>query len=245
MSRRGYLCAVVAMALLTACAVGPNYKRPKFDTSASYKEENGWKPSEPNDVLSRGPWWEIFNDTTLNELEEKDRHLEREREGGCGGLRPSQCAGGSGARGLLADRGWERVSGCGARVAASAGSPPVRPRSRRAAAKPSPPAASPRVIPAVKPLRPTASESPPIGPSISGAKSAAPSRATKPRRNRAPRPSPVRACPPKARSPPIISNCALKTNCRSCWTTPSSPSSFLSKSPRAAIASALPPKPMS
>jgi NodT family efflux transporter outer membrane factor (OMF) lipoprotein len=71
MSRRGYFCAVVAMALLTACAVGPNYKRPKFDTSADYKEQNGWKPSEPNDVLSRGPWWEIFSDTTLNELEEK------------------------------------------------------------------------------------------------------------------------------------------------------------------------------
>jgi NodT family efflux transporter outer membrane factor (OMF) lipoprotein len=71
MSRRFHLCAVVAMTLLTACAVGPNYKRPKFDTSANYKEENGWKPSEPNDVLSRGPWWEIFNDETLNQLEAK------------------------------------------------------------------------------------------------------------------------------------------------------------------------------
>jgi NodT family efflux transporter outer membrane factor (OMF) lipoprotein len=57
------------VALLTACAVGPNYKRPAFDTSAAYKEQDGWKPSEPNDVLDRGAWWEIYNDEVLNGLE--------------------------------------------------------------------------------------------------------------------------------------------------------------------------------
>jgi NodT family efflux transporter outer membrane factor (OMF) lipoprotein len=58
-----------SFALLTACAVGPNYKRPAVDASAAYKEQNGWKPSEPNDALDRGPWWEIFNDEVLNGLE--------------------------------------------------------------------------------------------------------------------------------------------------------------------------------
>lgn len=56
-------------ALLTACAVGPNYKRPALDASAAYKEQDGWKPSEPNDALDRGPWWEIFHDEALNGLE--------------------------------------------------------------------------------------------------------------------------------------------------------------------------------
>jgi NodT family efflux transporter outer membrane factor (OMF) lipoprotein len=56
-------------ALLTACAVGPNYKRPALDASAAYKEQDGWKPSEPNDALDRGPWWEIFHDEVLNGLE--------------------------------------------------------------------------------------------------------------------------------------------------------------------------------
>jgi NodT family efflux transporter outer membrane factor (OMF) lipoprotein len=65
---RGVLVAV-SVALVTACAVGPNYKRPKFDTSAAYKETDGWKPSEPNDVLDRGPWWEIYHDEALNGLE--------------------------------------------------------------------------------------------------------------------------------------------------------------------------------
>jgi NodT family efflux transporter outer membrane factor (OMF) lipoprotein len=58
-----------ASALAAACAVGPDYHRPQFDTTASYKESGDWKPSEPNDVLSRGPWWKIFNDDVLDGLE--------------------------------------------------------------------------------------------------------------------------------------------------------------------------------
>jgi len=65
---RGALVAA-SFALLTACAVGPNYKRPALDTSAAYKEQNGWKPSEPSDALDRGPWWEIFHDDVLSGLE--------------------------------------------------------------------------------------------------------------------------------------------------------------------------------
>lgn len=61
----------LAIALAAACAVGPDYKRPPFDAASSYKEENGWKPSEPSDALSRGPWWKIFNDDVLDQLEAK------------------------------------------------------------------------------------------------------------------------------------------------------------------------------
>jgi NodT family efflux transporter outer membrane factor (OMF) lipoprotein len=65
---RGALVAA-SFALLTACAVGPNYKRPAFNATAAYKEQDGWKPSEPNDALDRGPWWEIFHDEVLSALE--------------------------------------------------------------------------------------------------------------------------------------------------------------------------------
>ncbi len=58
----------IACALVTAC-VGPNYKRPTFDATAAYKEQDGWKPSEPSDALDRGNWWEIFHDEVLNSLE--------------------------------------------------------------------------------------------------------------------------------------------------------------------------------
>jgi NodT family efflux transporter outer membrane factor (OMF) lipoprotein len=61
----------VAVILLAGCAVGPDYRRPKLDAAAAYKEQSGWKPSEPSDALSRGLWWTIFKDDTLNELESK------------------------------------------------------------------------------------------------------------------------------------------------------------------------------
>jgi NodT family efflux transporter outer membrane factor (OMF) lipoprotein len=65
---RALALAIVAL-LATSCAVGPNYKRPVVVTVASYKEVDGWKPSEPADVMSRGPWWRIFNDDELDQLE--------------------------------------------------------------------------------------------------------------------------------------------------------------------------------
>jgi NodT family efflux transporter outer membrane factor (OMF) lipoprotein len=63
------LSVTLMIALIAACAVGPDYKRPTFDATPSYKEESGWKPSEPADALNRGPWWEIFHDDVLDQLE--------------------------------------------------------------------------------------------------------------------------------------------------------------------------------
>ncbi|MGO8828457.1 MAG: efflux transporter outer membrane subunit [Steroidobacteraceae bacterium] len=71
MSPRLCLSVVVGIAALSGCAVGPDYKRPAFDAAAAYKEQSGWKPSEPGDALSRGPWWTIFNDPVLDDLEAK------------------------------------------------------------------------------------------------------------------------------------------------------------------------------
>src|SRR5580693_1430200 len=57
--------------LVTACAVGPDYKRPPMAPTADFKEQTGWKATEPADALSRGPWWHIFNDEVLNGLEDQ------------------------------------------------------------------------------------------------------------------------------------------------------------------------------
>lgn len=65
---RGALLTCVC-ALLAACAIGPDYKRPVVETSASFKELGDWKPTEPADALSRGPWWHVFNDPILDDLE--------------------------------------------------------------------------------------------------------------------------------------------------------------------------------
>ena len=61
--------AAAAGVLLGGCAVGPNYHRPAFDPAPYYKEANGWKPSEPADAMTRGPWWQIYHDAVLNDLE--------------------------------------------------------------------------------------------------------------------------------------------------------------------------------
>ena len=50
---------------LSACAVGPDYKRPAITTPAQFKEN--W--TETSTLAIQGPWWTVFNDTTLNTLE--------------------------------------------------------------------------------------------------------------------------------------------------------------------------------
>ncbi|MGZ5817908.1 MAG: efflux transporter outer membrane subunit, partial [Burkholderiaceae bacterium] len=57
--------------LLSACAVGPDYKRPDVEMPAAFKESAGWKMAEPRDQEIRGKWWEIYNDPLLNSLEEQ------------------------------------------------------------------------------------------------------------------------------------------------------------------------------
>src|SRR5882724_12479115 len=64
-----WLGVATGLAAAAACAVGPDYQRPKLDAAPDYKETGDWKPSEPNDVLGRGPWWEIYHDDALNQLE--------------------------------------------------------------------------------------------------------------------------------------------------------------------------------
>src|SRR6185312_2413492 len=71
MSRFQGLSIACVCALLSACAIGPDYKRPPVDTAGSFKESGNWKPTEPADALTRGPWWHIFNDPVLNDLEDQ------------------------------------------------------------------------------------------------------------------------------------------------------------------------------
>jgi outer membrane protein, multidrug efflux system len=64
--------AALASALLTGCAVGPNYKRPAAVATmpaAFTGATNEWKLATPLAHLPKGAWWEIFGDTELNRLE--------------------------------------------------------------------------------------------------------------------------------------------------------------------------------
>ena len=66
------IAAVLGMlAIFTACAVGPDYVRPKDEVPAAYKEAAEWKVAQPQEAVVRGAWWKIFQDPQLNALEEQ------------------------------------------------------------------------------------------------------------------------------------------------------------------------------
>ncbi len=54
--------------LLSACALGPDYRRPDAPVSASFKEAEGWVPAMPADAIERDRWWAVFHDPLLDEL---------------------------------------------------------------------------------------------------------------------------------------------------------------------------------
>ena len=73
-AKYGSLALVIA---LSACTVGPKYKVPSAPVPPAYKELGApnvtgeWKPAQPSDQMTRGKWWERFDDPKLNQLEEK------------------------------------------------------------------------------------------------------------------------------------------------------------------------------
>ncbi len=66
-----YLTTLVASFMISACSVGPDYVKPTVETPAAFKEGDGWKQAQPADTLLKAKWWELFNDSDLNRLEEQ------------------------------------------------------------------------------------------------------------------------------------------------------------------------------
>ena len=67
--RRGAV--LVTVLALVGCMMGPDYVRPLAPAPSAFKEAEGWKVAQPQDTVPKGNWWEVFGDTTLNELEEQ------------------------------------------------------------------------------------------------------------------------------------------------------------------------------
>jgi NodT family efflux transporter outer membrane factor (OMF) lipoprotein len=73
------LCATALSLMLSGCVVGPKYHPPAppppapvYKESPTQSEEAGlWTVAQPADAKLRGKWWEIFNDSELNALEEQ------------------------------------------------------------------------------------------------------------------------------------------------------------------------------
>jgi NodT family efflux transporter outer membrane factor (OMF) lipoprotein len=73
--RRSALTGIAGVVgLLSACTVGPDYRRPAAPVPARYKEarpQPGWKLGQPGDAIDRGEWWAIYNDPVLDALEKR------------------------------------------------------------------------------------------------------------------------------------------------------------------------------
>jgi NodT family efflux transporter outer membrane factor (OMF) lipoprotein len=69
---RRHMIGVTALVLcLSACEVGPDYRRPDAATPAAYKETKDWKIAEPQQAGSNQAWWSVYNDPVLDELEQQ------------------------------------------------------------------------------------------------------------------------------------------------------------------------------
>jgi NodT family efflux transporter outer membrane factor (OMF) lipoprotein len=63
------LLPLCAAALVSACSIGPDYRRPAAPTPEHYKELGDWKPIAPKPAASDAPWWSIYGDPELDRLE--------------------------------------------------------------------------------------------------------------------------------------------------------------------------------
>ncbi len=55
-----------------ACTiVGPDYRRPAESIPVAFKEQGPWREARPADDSTRGDWWRMFGDATLDDLEQR------------------------------------------------------------------------------------------------------------------------------------------------------------------------------
>jgi len=71
-TRTARVLSVTGLLLLTGCAVGPRYAKPNAPAPPAYKEvPPNWKTAQPSDQTAKGKWWEVFQDSQLNALEDQ------------------------------------------------------------------------------------------------------------------------------------------------------------------------------
>ena len=63
-ARGAVIATVVALAVFSGCAVGPNYQRPSVIAPDNYR----FAPARAPLSLGQLPWWEVFKDAALQEL---------------------------------------------------------------------------------------------------------------------------------------------------------------------------------
>jgi NodT family efflux transporter outer membrane factor (OMF) lipoprotein len=68
---RAIVAPLALLPLLSGCAVGPDYQKPKPDLPVTWKLESPWRQATPGDALDKGEWWLRYNDPTLDRLQQQ------------------------------------------------------------------------------------------------------------------------------------------------------------------------------
>ena len=73
---KSFFCLSLLTIGLTACTIGPDYVRPdivapKEWKSISQNQQIQWQTAKPQDNSPKPKWWEVYEDATLNNLEEQ------------------------------------------------------------------------------------------------------------------------------------------------------------------------------
>ncbi|SAL19303.1 multidrug efflux system lipoprotein [Caballeronia udeis] len=80
LSNRGWGLSALLLLALAGCSLAPVYEKPDVNAPAAFKETRvqssaadagTWKTAQPSDHIARGQWWIIFDDATLNDLEQQ------------------------------------------------------------------------------------------------------------------------------------------------------------------------------
>jgi NodT family efflux transporter outer membrane factor (OMF) lipoprotein len=61
----------IAASALAGCSFAPAYAPLTVASAPAYKEMGPWTPASPADAAPRGDWWRVYDDATLDELEER------------------------------------------------------------------------------------------------------------------------------------------------------------------------------
>src|ERR1700733_7183383 len=63
------LACLLGSASLAGCDLAPAYRPPQMVLPANYQGSGPFTLAQPQDQLPRGPWWQQFDDPTLDQLE--------------------------------------------------------------------------------------------------------------------------------------------------------------------------------
>lgn len=71
LQKTSFALAILALFLISGCAVGPQYQRTNVVTPPSWSAEAPWRAAEPRDGIPKGAWWKLYQDPALDALEQK------------------------------------------------------------------------------------------------------------------------------------------------------------------------------